>query len=122
MFGLLTLSLAAPCRADDVSGGVSGYVIDDRGIPIKNVTVIADTAGELTVRRVTDRNGFFSFLPLLPGRWFVTAEPSPRYQLCYTIVSVIPGIVTRLDFRLPAFRPDFLDHCHHITPNEALIF
>ena len=95
------LAMTAPIRADDVSAVIAGHVVDQNGTPVENATVYAyspssnyryfwwsiesakgfqDVDGRSNIlvpasaTRVTGHGGFFVFLGLLPGHYFILAQ------------------------------------------------
>jgi Carboxypeptidase regulatory-like domain len=101
------LGVSTPVLADDVSGSINGFVYSGgiRGpyvTPIKHATVFvyswdnsAPVAG-----RVTDGTGFFSFLGLLPGRYYILARATGYHFYCPRKLVIIPGGLSRVNLSL----------------------
>jgi hypothetical protein len=74
---------AHPCREADIGarmdGRISGHLLDERGLPLRNVDVQLADAAEArgvklplrTINGVTDEHGYFEFQYVGPGRYVV---------------------------------------------------
>ena len=70
-FGLLivTVGLVLPVAAADKSGSISGYVHNASGVPQMGALVEVLGSAARTLKVVTDENGFYSAVGLLPGNY-----------------------------------------------------
>ena len=116
-------------KADDVSGAINGFVFGAslgrhwEKIPLKNVTVFAYEEGNSIPvgRRTTDRNGFYAFLGLLPGRYTIAARGTGFYGDCYPRAVVVPGSLSRIN--VVSENPRAIDHCRYAAwPDEGVYF
>ena len=125
---ILTGALAS---ADDVSGGVRGYVLGPDGKALNHATVYvvsADKRSPLS-ERTTDEHGFFTFLGLLPGRYFVeawTSEDGLPWG-CPPQVVVIPNSYISLMLHLRQLPRNIskaiIRDCSHLAwPDDGIIF
>jgi Carboxypeptidase regulatory-like domain len=122
------LAMAVPIRADDVSGAINGFVYGGNmqghhGVPVGNATVTVTSAdGSATVsRHVTDGNGFFTFLGLLPGRYYISAAGLHYRTHCYTKAVVVPGSLVHVMLQVDSAR--VLVRCaHQDWGDEGIIF
>jgi hypothetical protein len=122
VFGIGALIVSAtavsPCKADDVSAVITGYVYSQDGDPVENATVFAylqtsDSAIEYTqsgqaleysfglgrvfqlqpaAMRSSNRDGFFVFLGMLPGHYTLIARAQGWQQGgCWPSTSIHPN-------------------------------
>jgi hypothetical protein len=70
-FGLLivTVGLVLPVAAADKPGSISGYVHNASGVPQMGALVEVLGSAARTLKVVTDENGFYSAVGLLPGNY-----------------------------------------------------
>ncbi len=69
------LAIAAQVYAQNITGSISGRVVDPSGAAIPNATVIAiDAAKKTTATTITTAQGEFSLAGLLPGAYDITVE------------------------------------------------
>ena len=70
-FGLLivTVGLVFPAAAADKAGSISGYVHSANGVPQMGALVEVLGSAARTLKVVTDENGFYSAVGLLPGNY-----------------------------------------------------
>jgi hypothetical protein len=87
--------IAGAARSDDVSGVISGVIVDERSLPVSHAIVSVSAADAARGVRVTNSRGFFTFLGLLPGRYYVVASKGTG-QVCSGSLSVIPGVTTNV--------------------------
>jgi hypothetical protein len=118
-FSVLVL-FAAPARSDDVSGVISGFIVDERSLPISHATVSISAVDAAHGVRVTDGKGFFTFLGLLPGRYYVVASKEGR-GLCSGSLSVIPGVTTSIKVTLRLHRR-VSGHCSFTQPEFGVLY
>jgi Carboxypeptidase regulatory-like domain len=94
-----------PSQADDVSGVINGFIVDDRGFGVDQVTVLAYTTETLrgslyhgfpVANRSTNKHGFFSFLGLLPAHYVLFASKEGYGSDCSLPITVIPNSLTRV--------------------------
>ncbi|MBV8671072.1 MAG: carboxypeptidase regulatory-like domain-containing protein [Candidatus Eremiobacteraeota bacterium] len=116
--GVLVL-IAARVSADDVSGVISGFIVDERSAPVSHATVSISAADAAHGVRVTDDKGFFAFLGVLPGRYYVVANKNGR-GACSGSVSVLAGITTSVKVTLRP--PRRSGGCHFTQPEPYLIY
>ena len=101
---LFALPIASPSRADDVSGDINGYVYSenasgDHRTHMQRATVLLyswDNSAPVG-RRVSDDSGFFSFLGVLSGRYYVVARVAGYRPDCWQRVVIIPGSSRRIN-------------------------
>jgi hypothetical protein len=103
------IALMAPARTDDVSGAINGYIFDDSGHPIEQVTISAYTTEMLRgplrnpvplARMNTGRSGFFTFLGLVSGRYVLIASKDGYETVCSRPTTVVPNSLERINLRL----------------------
>jgi len=95
---------AARVAADDVSGVISGVIVDERSAPVAHATVSISAVDAAHGVRVTNDKGFFAFLGVLPGRYYVVANKNGR-GACSGSVSVLAGITTNVKVMLRPLHP-----------------
>ena len=94
---LLSGLLAGPAKAD-LSGTISGWVRDERGVPQMGASVSILTTDGLTARRVfTDYSGQFTATGLMPGAYAVKVALGRFMPLTRSGVAVHSGRKTVLD-------------------------
>ena len=73
---LLLLSLAGILKAQQISGSISGVVLDAQGAAVQNAkaTLIHQNEGVTAMAVNTSPEGTFVFTPLVPGTYTVTIE------------------------------------------------
>ncbi|MEA3135896.1 MAG: Carboxypeptidase regulatory-like domain, partial [Thermoplasmata archaeon] len=74
--------------ATATTGGIHGFVVDEKITPIKDATVTVLPSGALTQ---TDEGGAFVLSGLEPGTYFVKAE-HPLYDSAQQSVEVVAGV------------------------------
>lgn len=80
--------LVVPALADNMSGGISGYVVDLKsGQPIDRAEIMYYRApfvenGTIIRKMETDRHGFFRDITLEPGRYIIMAQVPGRVLGC----------------------------------------
>jgi hypothetical protein len=107
------MALSTAVRADDVSGSVNGFVyggdiLGDHSFPIRHATVSVyswDHSAPVA-RRFTDDNGFFTFLGLPPGRYYMSAGANGYSFYCPRRVVAIPGGFYRTNLGIIAVEKD----------------
>ena len=122
-----------PSSASDVSGDINGYVYSQNAsgqqLPIRNASVyvvLAETynhqnAPPPVARRVTGQNGFYTFLGILPGRYYVVVQAKGYHGTCWPRVVVIPNTFQRINLKLTTHRQ--LARCQYPGwPDDAIIF
>jgi hypothetical protein len=93
---MFLLAATVPARAGD-SGGISGYVRDDRGLPLPHAVVQFQRLGGLVGTVRTDDSGFFSDITLEPGRYMIRVDGVLGSQSSSCVVrDVFGGEVARL--------------------------
>ena len=71
------LVIAAQVYAQNITGSITGRVVDPSGAAVPNASVVAtDAAKKTTVPTVTTSQGDFSLAGLLPGAYDVAVEAS----------------------------------------------
>lgn len=93
------LFFAVSARSDDVSGVISGFIVDERSMPVAHALVSISAVDAAHAVRVTNDKGFFTFLGLLPGRYYVVASKGNR-ALCSGSLSVLVGVTTNIKVTL----------------------
>ena len=136
IFNAMVIALLIPCgmaipvrgSADDIGGVVSGYVRDEYDRPLNAATVTLRSSDTPVSFRTTDRKGYFTFLAVLPGTYFVIADQRD-YVTCSTYFVIYPSQIKSLHFRLPAIvktvsyiTTRFFDHCRTLEPIRAISF
>jgi outer membrane receptor protein involved in Fe transport len=92
--------LAAPAAAQETRGSIDGIVKDNTGAVLPGATVEARSTSALGVQTaVTDANGYYRVLSLLPGEYTVTATLG-GFSTAKQVVTVNVGQTPRLDFSL----------------------
>jgi hypothetical protein len=75
ILGVFFVLLAFQAYAQNISGSISGHVVDQQGAAITNTTVTAaDPARRVTVSTKTNDQGDFVFPALQPGNYTLTIE------------------------------------------------
>jgi len=93
--------LAVPALADNMSGGIAGYVVDLKtGQPIDQAQIMYYRAPYIengtTIRKMeTDRHGYFRDITLEPGRYIVMAQVPGRVLGC-AVDDVQNGEISRI--------------------------
>ncbi len=119
-----------PNRADGVSGGISGFVYGTSvhghaPNPLRHATVVVSSWDHSapTARRVTDDKGFFSFLNVLPGRYYVFAKARGYRGYCPLRVVVIPGSLQNTRMYLATSSKQVDPMCaHQHWSDDGIIF
>lgn len=97
--------LAVPAAADQMGGGISGYVIDLKtGQPIDHVSIMYYRApyveNATTIRKLeTDRHGYFRDITLEPGRYIVMAQVPGKVLGC-AVDDVQTGEISRIKIEI----------------------
>ncbi|HEY2459215.1 MAG TPA: TonB-dependent receptor [Candidatus Acidoferrum sp.] len=100
---LAVLFAAGVARSQGVgsSGSISGTVTDPAGAVVPRATVIAEAADRgIRMTSVTDANGQFFFVGLVPATYTVTAQNSGFQTEIQKSVDVTIGQTVNLDFHL----------------------
>lgn len=101
----LALVVAVPALADDMSGGIAGYVVDLKsGQPIERADIMYYRAPYIenatVIRRLeTDRRGYFRDITLEPGRYIVMAQVPGKVLGC-AVDDVQNGEISRIRIEL----------------------
>jgi Carboxypeptidase regulatory-like domain/TonB-dependent Receptor Plug Domain len=75
ILGVFFVLLAFQAYAQNISGSISGHVVDQQGAAITNTTVTAvDSARRVTVSTKTNDQGDFVFPAVQPGNYTLTIE------------------------------------------------
>jgi hypothetical protein len=102
---LLASFLVLPAVADQMGGGISGYVIDLKtGQPIDHASIVyyrAPYVENATIMRKleTDRHGYFRDITLEPGRYIVMAQVPGKVLGC-AVDDVQSGEVSRMKIEI----------------------
>ena len=94
-----------PAVADDMSGGIAGYVVDLKtGQPIDRADIMYYRApfieNATEIRRLeTDRHGYFRDITLEPGRYIVMAQVPGKVLGC-AVDDVQNGEISRIRIEL----------------------
>jgi hypothetical protein len=93
--GLLLLMIAAPVSAQ-ITGGVTGIVLDSQGavIPGATVTVTSETKGVKVGTTVTNEMGVFQLPNLAPDKYEIMVEMQAFKTLKRSGIEISPGPVT----------------------------
>ena len=94
--------MAFPVRgkSGDVSGVVSGYVYDYDNHPLEGAHLSLRSSDTPESVSTSSHDGFFTFLAVLPGKYFVVAE-YPGKHPCSVYFEIFPNQVKAVRFRLP---------------------
>ncbi len=97
----IVLLFVPACLHAQVTGTISGYVLDPSGAAIPGVTVSATSVGQqLTRTAVSNVQGFYDFPAMPPGSYNVSAE-SPGFQrMTLTGITVSIDQNVRIDLKL----------------------
>lgn len=96
--------VSTPLLADDSTGAISGFLYG-AGVQGNHRTRLAHATVFLfswdhsaaESRRITDNSGFFAFLGVLPGRYWLGADAKAYRLWCPPRVVVIPGKLSRVN-------------------------
>lgn len=106
LLALASLGLMNPALANSSWAGISGHVIDLRsGHPIADARVLLYRSTSVTNDRYqvmylrTNGNGFYSKMPLEPGRYVVMVRVPGRTDGC-AVDDLIGGEVARVNVRV----------------------
>jgi hypothetical protein len=110
---VLALWCRLPALGDDISGAINGHVYgadpDEGDVkPLKAAYVYVYLPDNIEGRfvfppiasRLTNQNGFYSFLGLLPGRYVIVARAKGWYGACWPHTSLVTGEQRRIDVYL----------------------
>src|SRR3954453_10229224 len=87
LVGLLVAGLAA--NAQNITGSMTGRVVDQQGAAIANATVtVTDPAKNVTTAQKTTSEGGFSIAGLLPGTYTIAVESAGFKKLSRTGVAL----------------------------------
>jgi hypothetical protein len=95
---LITLSLMLACAAGTFAqtfGEIQAKTIDEQGVPLPGVVVVADNGSGLR-GEVTDVDGSVRIGALSPGKYTVTLKMTSKSTITYNDVAVVPDRITRL--------------------------
>jgi hypothetical protein len=97
--------LALPALADQMGGGISGYVVDLKtGQPIARTAVMyyrspyVENATQIR-KQETDRHGYFRDITLEPGRYIVMAQVPGKVLGC-AVEDVQSGEISRIKIEI----------------------
>src|SRR4029450_2109006 len=98
---LTSLGLWSPARAQGV-GAIGGVAIDQSGAVLPGVTGTLSNPGTIGGSRtaVTDANGNYQFLRLVPGRYSVKGELTGFQSVVHQDIIVNADATSRADLRL----------------------
>ena len=71
---VLLIGIPVQSKSDDVSGVVTGYVYDQYRQPLDHAQVLLQSDNTPISIRDVNRNGFFAFLAVLPGKYVVVSR------------------------------------------------
>ncbi len=107
---LLAAPLAMVCtmahgQAISVNGGaIQGTITDPSGAAVANASILITSIGEGTSKTITtDKAGFYSVGPLLPGEYTV-AVTAPGFQRLEVTTRILTGTATPGSFKLTVGR------------------
>jgi hypothetical protein len=92
-------AVSTPIDVGSVVSSLSGYVADDGGAPLQEVTVSAVTEGGVVATTTTDSEGYYSFADL-PQRTYCIAFALDGYQPANLVANLDEGTEV-LDAQLP---------------------
>ena len=95
----LAVALAAPARAQEQSGTITGIVQDQQGGVLPGVTITM-AGPDRTLTFVTQEDGRYRFLNVPPGAYKVTAEMNGFATLVRDNVLVVVGATVDLPFSM----------------------
>jgi Carboxypeptidase regulatory-like domain len=93
-------ALPVPGNTGDVSGVVSGYVYDYNNHPLESARLSLRSSDTPESVSTSSHDGFFTFMAVLPGKYFVLAE-YPGKHPCSVYFEIFPNQVKAVRFRLP---------------------
>ena len=97
---VLLVGIAAQSKSDDVSGVVTGYVYDQYSQPLDRAQVLLQSNESPIAVRAVNRNGFFAFLAVLPGKYVVVSRLN-GYDVTLTCPFTIhPNQTKSVQFRM----------------------
>ena len=97
----LVLSATAPAAAQSLTvGGLSATIVDERGAPLRDVTVTLERAGTAVRTIQSDRSGLAVFAVLSPGSYSVLAEEFGYQPVRMRGITVLSGNTSHVSLRL----------------------
>ncbi|MDH5739750.1 MAG: carboxypeptidase-like regulatory domain-containing protein [Nitrospira sp.] len=83
-------------------GRLEGQVKDARGNGVSDVTVFitADSPSHLDIAAITDGEGRFSFVDLIPGEYTVAVNVG-QLELVYAYAEIQPNRTSRVEIVIP---------------------
>jgi hypothetical protein len=104
VFGWVALAATSLAAQSLTVGGLTATIEDERGDPLREVTVTLERSGAAVRTTTTDRSGVVSFVLLSPGSYAVLAEEFGFQPVRMHGVTVMAGNTSHVTIRL-ARRP-----------------
>ncbi len=92
---------SGPAEVTEDTGGLSGTVTDEEGLPVEGAQVALQSPGKEGLETTTDESGFFSFSNVAPGTWQLFIQKL-GFDSVGRQVSVNAGQVTEVQEALAA--------------------
>lgn len=100
LFIVLLIGTPAQSKSDDVSGVVTGYVYDQYNRPLDRAQVLLQSENSPVSIRAANRNGFFLFLAVLPGKYFVDSRLDGYMYTSTCAFTIHPNQTKSVHFRM----------------------
>ena len=100
LFVALLIGNASQSKSDDVSGVVTGYVYDQYNRPLDRAQVLLQSENSPVSIRAVNRNGFFAFLSVLPGKYVVDSRLNGYVYARTCAFTIHPNQTKSVHFRM----------------------